>query len=160
MLPSLPAGMQAELKRCMDLGLVLYNLHPGWHKGWATKEECMDQVRLLLTDFICALPIAGHMLDAWRQKCTATASVHTANDLKGALMLQVADAINRAHKETSGVKVLLENMSGQGSALGSAFEELRCAALASGMMCHVWARADPLPAQSCAAGQCVLSMSC
>ena len=34
--------------------------------------------------------------------------------------------MNRAHGETQGVKVLLENMSGQGSALGSTFEELRC----------------------------------
>ena len=34
--------------------------------------------------------------------------------------------MNRAHGETKGIKVLLENMSGQGSALGSTFEELRC----------------------------------
>lgn len=37
----------------MDLGLVLYNLHPGWHKGWATKEECMDQVRMLSAWVYC-----------------------------------------------------------------------------------------------------------
>ena len=42
------------------------------------------------------------------------------------MLCQVADAINRAHKDVPGVKVLLENMSGQGSALGSSFEELRC----------------------------------
>ena len=39
--------------------------------------------------------------------------------------MQVAEQVNKAHSETKGVKVLLENMSGQGSALGSTFEELR-----------------------------------
>lgn len=39
--------------------------------------------------------------------------------------MQVAQQVNKAHSETKGVKVLLENMSGQGSALGSTFEELR-----------------------------------
>ena len=38
---------------------------------------------------------------------------------------QVADAINKAHQQTKSVKILLENMAGQGTALGSSFEDLR-----------------------------------
>ncbi|KGG52025.1 hypothetical protein DI09_221p20 [Mitosporidium daphniae] len=36
----------------------------------------------------------------------------------------IAESINMAHKETSFVKILLENMAGQGNVIGSAFEEL------------------------------------
>ncbi|TPX64379.1 hypothetical protein SpCBS45565_g05937 [Spizellomyces sp. 'palustris'] len=38
---------------------------------------------------------------------------------------RVSDAINRAHAETKFITVLVENMAGQGSALGNTFEELR-----------------------------------
>ena len=37
----------------------------------------------------------------------------------------VADAINRAHAETKGVTIVLENMAGQGDVLGSRAEDLR-----------------------------------
>ena len=40
-------------------------------------------------------------------------------------MKYIADAINRAHKATFNVIILLENMAGQGSVLGSTFEQLR-----------------------------------
>lgn len=36
----------------------------------------------------------------------------------------IADAINRAHKATSTVITVLENMAGQGSVIGSSFEDL------------------------------------
>jgi deoxyribonuclease-4 len=39
-------------------------------------------------------------------------------------MRQIADAINRAHAETSGVTVVLENTAGQGSNVGHTFEHL------------------------------------
>jgi deoxyribonuclease-4 len=39
-------------------------------------------------------------------------------------MLQIADAINRAHRETDGVTVVLENTAGQGSNVGHSFEQL------------------------------------
>jgi AP endonuclease-1 len=37
----------------------------------------------------------------------------------------VADAINRAHRATSTITIVLENMAGQGDVLGSRFEDLR-----------------------------------
>lgn len=37
----------------------------------------------------------------------------------------IAERINRAHRETEQVTVVLENMAGQGNVLGSTFEELR-----------------------------------
>ncbi len=40
-------------------------------------------------------------------------------------MEHIAAAINRAHNETTNVILVLENMAGQGSVLGSTFEELR-----------------------------------
>lgn len=39
-------------------------------------------------------------------------------------MLQIADAVNRAHRETDGVTVVLENTAGQGSSVGRSFEQL------------------------------------
>lgn len=39
-------------------------------------------------------------------------------------MGHIASAINRAHKETERVVIVLENMAGQGSVLGSTFEQL------------------------------------
>ena len=41
-----------------------------------------------------------------------------------ACMLQIADAINRAHRETDGVTVVLENTAGQGSNVGHSFDQL------------------------------------
>jgi deoxyribonuclease IV len=41
-----------------------------------------------------------------------------------ACMRQIADAINRAHRETEGVTVVLENTAGQGSNVGYSFEHL------------------------------------
>jgi deoxyribonuclease IV len=41
-----------------------------------------------------------------------------------ACMLRIADAINRAHRETEGVTVVLENTAGQGSNVGYSFEHL------------------------------------
>ena len=38
---------------------------------------------------------------------------------------RIADALNRAHKETQTVKPLLENMAGTGNVIGSTFEDLR-----------------------------------
>lgn len=43
-----------------------------------------------------------------------------------ACMEQIADAINRAHRETEGVTVVLEIMAGQGSNVGHSFEQLAC----------------------------------
>ena len=34
----------AELRRCEQLGLKLYNFHPGWAKGFETREGSMRQV--------------------------------------------------------------------------------------------------------------------
>ena len=41
-----------------------------------------------------------------------------------ACMLQIADAVNRAHRETEGVTVVFENTAGQGSNVGYSFEQL------------------------------------
>ncbi|EPS98992.1 hypothetical protein FOMPIDRAFT_136203 [Fomitopsis schrenkii] len=68
-----------DLKRCEQLGLQLYNFHPGSTVGVATKEESLSLI---------------------------------------------ADCINRAHKETESVVVVLENMAGSGNVIGSTFAEL------------------------------------
>jgi len=41
-----------------------------------------------------------------------------------ACMLQIANAVNRAHRETEGVTVVFENTAGQGSNVGYSFEQL------------------------------------
>lgn len=41
-----------------------------------------------------------------------------------ACMLQIADAVNSAHRETEGVTVVLENTAGQGSNVGWSFEQI------------------------------------
>ncbi|KDR69206.1 hypothetical protein GALMADRAFT_104145 [Galerina marginata CBS 339.88] len=68
-----------DLKRCEDLGLELYNFHPGSTVGQATLSTSI-----------------GH----------------------------IAECINRAHKETSVVTVVLENMAGAGNIIGSEFSHL------------------------------------
>ncbi|ODV89079.1 hypothetical protein CANCADRAFT_133455 [Tortispora caseinolytica NRRL Y-17796] len=68
-----------DLKRCEELEVNLYNLHPGAHMG-----EPLDEA-----------------------------------------IARIAKCINKAHKETSNVKVVLENMAGQGSTIGRTLEELR-----------------------------------
>ncbi|OAG29340.1 hypothetical protein NEDG_01413 [Nematocida displodere] len=40
--------------------------------------------------------------------------------------LLISENINRAHRETSAVIVVIENMAGQGSVVGASFGELRC----------------------------------
>ncbi|KZV84152.1 hypothetical protein EXIGLDRAFT_776848 [Exidia glandulosa HHB12029] len=69
-----------DLKRAEQLGLQLYNFHPGSTTGGCTKEESIG----------------------W-----------------------IAENVNRALKETSGVTIVLENMAGQGNVIGSTFEDLR-----------------------------------
>ncbi|KAH9928083.1 xylose isomerase-like protein [Fomitopsis serialis] len=72
-----------DLKRCEELGLLLYNFHPGSTVGVATKEESQSLI---------------------------------------------AGCINRAHKETERVVIVLENMVGgslvRGNVIGSTFAEL------------------------------------
>ncbi|GHJ87855.1 hypothetical protein NliqN6_4257 [Naganishia liquefaciens] len=68
-----------DLKRCEQLGIKLYNWHPGSTVGACTKSEALKNV---------------------------------------------ADSINRAHKETESVVCVIENMAGAGNVLGSTFEEL------------------------------------
>jgi deoxyribonuclease IV len=41
-----------------------------------------------------------------------------------ACMLQIAGAVNRAHRETEGVTIVFENTAGQGSNVGRSFEQL------------------------------------
>jgi deoxyribonuclease-4 len=41
-----------------------------------------------------------------------------------ACMLRIAGAVNRAHRETEGVTVVLENTAGQGSNVGRSFEQI------------------------------------
>lgn len=40
-------------------------------------------------------------------------------------LARIAAQLNRAHKETKFVKILLENMAGQGKIVGANFEDLR-----------------------------------
>ncbi|TFY64963.1 hypothetical protein EVJ58_g2280 [Rhodofomes roseus] len=68
-----------DLKRCEELGLHLYNFHPGSTVGVATKDESLSLI---------------------------------------------AGCINRAHKETEQVVIVLENMAGSGNVIGSTFAEL------------------------------------
>ncbi|KAI0355492.1 AP endonuclease [Trametes cingulata] len=68
-----------DLKRCEQLGLRLYNFHPGSTVGAGTMEESLSLI---------------------------------------------AECINRAHKETESVVIVLENMAGSGNVIGSRFSEL------------------------------------
>ncbi|TFY61767.1 hypothetical protein EVG20_g6931 [Dentipellis fragilis] len=68
-----------ELKRCEQLGLTLYNLHPGSSVGACSTEDAITFI---------------------------------------------AECVNRAHKETKSVVVVLENMAGAGNIVGGKFEHL------------------------------------
>ncbi|KAI9792007.1 MAG: hypothetical protein M1833_001291 [Piccolia ochrophora] len=68
-----------DLQRCEQLGIRLYNIHPG-STGTHPRPEAIGRI---------------------------------------------AAALNRAHQETSTVKVVLENMAGGGNIIGSTFEDLR-----------------------------------
>ncbi|OJT12507.1 hypothetical protein TRAPUB_10908 [Trametes pubescens] len=68
-----------DLKRCEQLGLHLYNFHPGSTVGAGTTE---------------------------------------------ASLALIAECINRAHKETASVVIVLENMAGAGNVIGSRFSDL------------------------------------
>ncbi|TFY50441.1 hypothetical protein EVG20_g11516, partial [Dentipellis fragilis] len=68
-----------ELKRCEQLGLTLYNLHPGSSVGACSTEDAIASI---------------------------------------------AECMNRAHKETNSVVVVLENMAGAGNIVGGKFEHL------------------------------------
>ncbi|KAF8163804.1 xylose isomerase-like protein [Crassisporium funariophilum] len=68
-----------DLKRCEELELELYNLHPGSTVGATTTENSLGLI---------------------------------------------AECINRAHKETKTVTVVLENMAGAGNIIGSAFSHM------------------------------------
>ncbi|KAK2459507.1 hypothetical protein APHAL10511_008491 [Amanita phalloides] len=68
-----------DLKRCEQLGLELYNFHPGSTVGAISTEGCISNI---------------------------------------------AGSINRAHKETEHVTIVLENMAGSGNVIGSDFAEL------------------------------------
>ena len=72
-------GFIDDLHRCENLGIKLYNFHPG----------------------------------------------NTGPSPRPAAITRIANAINRAHKETKLVKPVLENMAGSGNVIGSAFEDLR-----------------------------------
>ncbi|KAF9220198.1 AP endonuclease [Gyrodon lividus] len=69
-----------DLKRCEQLGLTLYNFHPGSTVGKATKEESIALI---------------------------------------------AQCLNKAHKETSFIVTVIENMAGAGNIIGSQFADLR-----------------------------------
>ncbi|KAH7100546.1 xylose isomerase-like protein [Auriculariales sp. MPI-PUGE-AT-0066] len=69
-----------DLRRAEQLGLLLYNFHPGSTVGACTREQSIANI---------------------------------------------AASLNRAHKETSRVVTVLENMAGQGNVIGSQFEDLR-----------------------------------
>jgi deoxyribonuclease-4 len=62
------------------------------------------------------------------QLCLTLLNIHPGSSLRlvsdEACMLQIADAVNRAHRETEGVTVVLENTAGQGSSVGRSFEQL------------------------------------
>jgi deoxyribonuclease-4 len=49
---------------------------------------------------------------------------HLRKSSEEACMLQIADAVNRAHRETEGVTVVFENTAGQGSNVGWSFEQI------------------------------------
>ncbi|KAK7694128.1 hypothetical protein QCA50_003704 [Cerrena zonata] len=68
-----------ELKRCEELGLKLYNFHPGSTVGQATVEESLTFI---------------------------------------------ADCINNAHKETSSIVIVIENMAGAGNIIGGPYSQL------------------------------------
>ncbi|GLB34475.1 putative AP endonuclease family 2 [Lyophyllum shimeji] len=69
-----------DLQRCEQLGLMLYNFHPGSTVGQATAEESISLI---------------------------------------------AECINRAHKQTSRVTIVLENMAGAGNIIGGDFCHLK-----------------------------------
>ena len=73
-------GMLDEMKRCSQLGLCMYNIHPG----------------------------------------SAVDGIDAKDGIK-----HIADCINTAHEQVPGVTVLLETMAGQGTTLGSTFEEVK-----------------------------------
>ncbi|KAJ8469314.1 hypothetical protein ONZ51_g9085 [Trametes cubensis] len=68
-----------DLKRCEQLGLHLYNFHPGSTVGAGTMEDSLSLI---------------------------------------------AECINRAHRQTDSVVIVLENMAGSGNVIGSRFSEL------------------------------------
>ncbi|KAJ3033384.1 hypothetical protein HK097_004860, partial [Rhizophlyctis rosea] len=68
-----------DLKRCEELGLELYNFHPGSATGHESAEAALSLI---------------------------------------------SSAINRAHKETTSITIVVEMMSGAGKVVGSTFEEL------------------------------------
>ncbi|KAJ8454412.1 hypothetical protein ONZ51_g13037 [Trametes cubensis] len=68
-----------DLKRCEQLGLHLYNFHPGSTVGAGTMEDSLSLI---------------------------------------------AECINRAHRQTDNVVIVLENMAGSGNVIGSRFSEL------------------------------------
>ncbi|KAF8625746.1 hypothetical protein AX17_006772 [Amanita inopinata Kibby_2008] len=68
-----------DLKRCEQLGLELYNFHPGSSLGTITRMECISYI---------------------------------------------AECINRAHKETESVIIVIENMAGAGNVIGADFADL------------------------------------
>ncbi|KLO16454.1 AP endonuclease [Schizopora paradoxa] len=68
-----------DLKRCEQLGLTLYNFHPGSTVGAADAATCISHL---------------------------------------------ADALNRAHEETSSVVTVIENMAGAGNVLGARFADI------------------------------------
>ncbi|OJA11263.1 hypothetical protein AZE42_05677 [Rhizopogon vesiculosus] len=69
-----------DLQRCEQLGLELYNFHPGSTVGQATKEESIALI---------------------------------------------AECINNAHKATTHITIVIENMAGSGNVIGSQFSELK-----------------------------------
>ncbi|KAI6043388.1 xylose isomerase-like protein [Pisolithus marmoratus] len=69
-----------EIQRCEQLGLELYNFHPGSAVGQTTKEHSVALI---------------------------------------------AECINRAHKATANLTIVIENMAGAGNVIGSQFSELR-----------------------------------
>nr|XP_012196017.1 hypothetical protein SPRG_02070 [Saprolegnia parasitica CBS 223.65]KDO33261.1 hypothetical protein SPRG_02070 [Saprolegnia parasitica CBS 223.65] len=74
------AGLLDEVSRCEQLGLSLYNFHPGSTRGAISIDACLDRI---------------------------------------------AESIAGVLQQTSGVTILIENMSCQGSTIGGHFSELR-----------------------------------
>lgn len=72
-------AFEDDLKRCEQLGIGLYNIHPGSALG-TDRDKAIERI---------------------------------------------AEGINRAHAQTSFVKVVLENMAGQGQVIGSYLEDLQ-----------------------------------
>ncbi|KAL8452155.1 hypothetical protein Emag_002496 [Eimeria magna] len=106
-----------DLHRCEQLDIRLYNLHPGTCAGgvqdhtsaWLLADEKHDGRgggASMQTRAIKAISIMLY----------AETSVHCC--------LSQA-AVNRAHKDTTSVIVVLENMAGQKNVVGSKFEDLR-----------------------------------